>query len=413
MEKDFIYLCGPTVYNKVHIGNMRPIVTFDLILRGLKYLNNNIEFIHNITDIDDKIINQAQKENILEELIANKYTDFYFQMLKEYNVTTVDFFPRVSEKINQIQDFIQKLIDLDYVYESNNSYYFRTHKISTYGEISNNLLDYLKNKKDLDDKKENPYDFVVWKNKTKGKVWDTTLGLGRPGWHTECAAFIYEKTKGKSLLIHGGGIDLKFPHHENENAQFKALTNKSICSNWIHVGIINYKNQKMSKSLGNIVYADDFLNKYKDKTNCSDLFRLMILSSSINSTIELNDQMIDSLIKKNNQINKIVNFVLLNDLVDSSSNFIDQEIIINLSQGKFSTIYKKLNQVIKDFNSSKNQNIALELFWLISFLGFTCVENKITKEDINIYKTWQIELKNKNFEKADYLRKQLLDKGLI
>ncbi|MBR3347904.1 MAG: class I tRNA ligase family protein [Mycoplasmataceae bacterium] len=413
MEKDFIYLCGPTVYNKVHIGNMRPIVTFDLILRGLKYLNNNIEFIHNITDIDDKIINQAQKENILEEVIANKYTDFYFQMLKEYNVTTVDFFPRVSEKINQIQYFIQKLIDLDYVYESNNSYYFRTHKISTYGEISNNLLDYLKNKKDLDDKKENPYDFVVWKNKTKGKVWDTTLGLGRPGWHTECAAFIYEKTKGKSLLIHGGGIDLKFPHHENENAQFKALTNKSICSNWIHVGIINYKNQKMSKSLGNIVYADDFLNKYKNNTNSSDLFRLMILSSSINSTIELNDQMIDSLIKKNNQINKIVNFVLLNDLVDSSSNFIDQEMIVNLSQGKFSTIYKKLNQVIKDFNSSKNQNIALELFWLISFLGFTCVENKITKEDINIYQTWQIELKNKNFEKADYLRKQLLDKGLI
>ena len=169
----------------------------------------------------------------------------------------------------------------------------------------------------------------------------------------------------------------------------------------------------MSKSLGNIVYADDFLNKYKNNTNSSDLFRLMILSSSINSTIELNDQMIDSLIKKNNQINKIVNFVLLNDLVDSSSNFIDQEIIINLSQGKFSTIYKKLNQVIKDFNSSKNQNIALELFWLISFLGFTCVENKITKEDINIYQTWQIELKNKNFEKADYLRKQLLDKGLI
>ena len=168
----------------------------------------------------------------------------------------------------------------------------------------------------------------------------------------------------------------------------------------------------MSKSLGNIVYADDFLNKYKDKTNCSDLFRLMILSSSINSTIELNDQMIDSLIKKNNQINKIVNFVLLNDL-NFSSNVIEHEIIIQLSQGKFSAIYKKLNQFIKDFNSSKNQNIALNLFSLISFLGFSCVENKISKEDINVYQKWQIELKNKNFEKADSLRKQLLDKGLI
>lgn len=147
----------------------------------------------------------------------------------------------------------------------------------------------------------------MWKNKSEGKTWKTSLGQGRPGWHTECAAFIYENTKENPLLIHGVGIDLKFPHHENENAQFRALTNNPITQEWLHVGIINYKNQKMSKSLGNILLADDFLNKYNKATNAADLFRLLMLSSSIKSTIELNDELMESLIKKNNQIKKIIN----------------------------------------------------------------------------------------------------------
>lgn len=410
-KSKYIYLCGPTVYNKVHIGNMRPIVTFDLILRGLKKINSNIKLIHNITDIDDKIINRAKEENETEENIAQKYTNFYFDMLKEFNIETIDYMPKVSEKISIIEAFINDLIKKNYVYQSNNSYYFKTSKLKEYGEVSNNTLDNLKSENDNVDKKD-PFDFALWKNKVEGKTWNTSLGIGRPGWHTECAAFIYEKTKNESLLIHGGGIDLKFPHHENENAQFRALTNLPICEEWLHVGIINYKNQKMSKSLGNIILADDFLNKYNDQTNAADLFRLLILSSSSKSIIEISDELINSLIKKNNQIEKIINYILLNEIkIKSALN--DQEIIKELAEAKFSNIYTKLNELIKKFNSTKDVEVAIDIFKLSQFLGFNSSKKEIDKKYIDIYKKWNKSLQNKDFDQADELRGILIKEKLI
>lgn len=413
MNFKYIYLCGPTVYNKVHIGNMRPIVTFDLILRAKKHLDPSIKLIHNITDIDDKIVNKAKELNISEEDIANQYTDFYLQMLESYNIKTIDFMPKVSEKIDVIENFLQQLIDKDFVYESNGSYYFRTSKLKTYGEVSNNKLDNLVSEDDNKDK-ENSFDFALWKNKTEGKTWNISLGNGRPGWHTECAAFIHELTNNNPLLIHGGGIDLKFPHHENENAQFRALTNNPICLNWEHVGIINFKNQKMSKSLGNIIYADDFIEKYKDKTISVDLFRLIILSTSINSTIELSDELIDSLIKKNNQIHKIINFVILNE--ENNNEEINKELFEDLAQGKFSNIYKYLNELIKSFNSSKDINVAKSLYSLVNFLGFTvCLKDNVdyVLSYKNKYQEWIKLLDQKDYEKADILRKELIDKNII
>lgn len=410
--KEYIYLCGPTVYNKVHIGNMRPIVTFDLMLRAIKYLKPNIKLIHNITDIDDKIINRAKEENISEEEIAQKYTQFYLDMLKAYNIKTIDYLPKVSEKIPFIESFINELIKKNYVYESNGSYYFKTEKLDTYGEVSNNTLSNLQSE-ELNLEKENSCDFALWKNKTEGKTWNTkSLGVGRPGWHTECAAFVYELTKGRPLLIHGGGIDLKFPHHENENAQFRALTNLPICNEWIHIGIINYKNQKMSKSLGNIVFADQFLEQYQNQTNASNLFRLIILSSSIQSTIELNDELVNSLIKKNNQIQKIINYALLNNL-DHIVLDINPDIIDDLANGKFSNVYKTLNELIKNFNSSKDEKYASMIFNIIKFLGFDVTNKNINDKTKLIYVQWKIESSKKNFEKADQLRKVLIDKNLI
>lgn len=406
----FIYLCGPTVYNKVHLGNMRPIITFDLIVRAIKKIDPNVKFIHNITDIDDKIITKAQQEQTTEELIANKYTNFYFEMLKKFNVKTVDFFPKVSDKIKTIETFILKLSKKGFVYESNNSFYFRTLNLKNYGEVSNNSLDNLLSE-DSNNDKENVFDFVLWKNKSNEKIWKTSLGEGRPGWHTECAAFIYEKTKNNSLLIHGGGIDLKFPHHENENAQFRALTNLPICQKWLHVGIINYKNQKMSKSIGNILLTDDFLNKYKDQTNPADLFRLLILSSSIKSTIEITDELINSLIKKNNQIEKIINFVILNNW--NKEKEIEDIVIKNLSLGKFSYINKHLNELIKKYNSTKDNETAKKIFTLVNFLGFNCAKNKFKKELQLTYKNWLKEIKNKNFKEADKLRNILIKNKIL
>lgn len=409
-KEKFIYLCGPTVYNKVHIGNMRPIVTFDIILRSLKKLDKNVKLIHNITDIDDKIIQKAIEEKTDEKNISEKYFEFYLSMLESYNVKTIDLMPKVSENIFIIESFLKELLKKDFLYESNNSFYFKTKLIKEYGEVSKNQLDELIFK-DSNFKKENDFDFVVWKNKNEGKTWETFFGKGRPGWHTECAAFVFHYAKQNSLLIHGGGIDLKFPHHENENAQFRALANNSISNNWMHIGIINFNNQKMSKSLGNIIYADQFLNDYNTTTNASDLYRLLIISTSIKSTIEISDEMILTLIKKNNQIEKIINYILLNR-IDIKVN-IEEKIIVDLSKGNFSNVYKEINHLIKQFNILKNDEIAMKLFEILKLIGFTITNKKIDEELINVYNEWKKELKNKNYEKSDSLRKILVDKKLI
>lgn len=411
--KQYIYLCGPTVYNKVHIGNMRPIVTFDLVLRGLKKINPNIEFIHNITDIDDKIINQAQLEKTTEEKIYTKYTNFYLKMLDEYNIKTIDHLPKVTENISLINDFIKEIKNKNFAYESNNSIYFNTFNLKHYGEVSNNKLDQLVSEDNLDNKK-NPQDFALWKNKTNGLTWKTEFGSGRPGWHTECAAFIYKYTKGYPLLIHGGGIDLKFPHHENENAQFRSLTNNVITNNWKHIGIINFKNQKMSKSLGNIMYADDFLIKYSDEIIFpSDLYRLLILSSNYRSTIEISDQLIKSLSKKIKQLEKVIKYLILEgNLVDIDQEIIDK-CVERLIYFDFSSINKELNQFLKEFNEKPNNQSASLIYKILELLGFKIVDFSINDSLIKMYKDWKELLKNKNFIEADKLREVLINNKII
>lgn len=411
--KKYIYLCGPTVYNKVHIGNMRPIVTFDLIVRGLKYLYaNQIVFIHNITDIDDKIIDQAQKEQTTEINISQKYLLFYQQMLKAFNIETIDLMPKVTDHIEEIAAFIKQLEAKNFAYQLNQSIYFKTQNLTTYGQVANIKIDELKNNPDLE--QTNSFDFALWKNKTKGQNWTTSCGQGRPGWHTECALFISKYTEANSLLIHGGGIDLKFPHHENENAQYQALYNKAITNQWLHVGAINLKNQKMSKSLGNIIYADQFINQYQDQVDAGDLFRLLILSTSYRSTIELNDDLINTLIKKQKQIEKIIAFVLINDLAYDNLE-LKQNLAIALSEVSFSKIWKLLNENIKTFNENKNNQAAQNVFNILKFLGF----NYSTNHQIDlvkmktIYFQWQQAIKQKEFNQADQLREILIKNKII
>ena len=411
--KKYIYLCGPTVYNKVHIGNMRPIVTFDLIVRGLKYLyTNQIVFIHNITDIDDKIIDQAQKEQTTETNISEKYLLFYQQMLKAFNIETIDLMPKVTDHIDEIAAFIKQLEAKNFAYQLNQSIYFKTQNLTTYGQVANIKIDELKNNPDLE--QTNSFDFALWKNKTKGQNWTTSCGQGRPGWHTECALFISKYTQANSLLIHGGGIDLKFPHHENENAQYQALYNKEITNQWLHVGAINLKNQKMSKSLGNIIYADQFINQYQDQVDAGDLFRLLILSTSYRSTIELNDDLINTLIKKQKQIEKIIAFVLINDLAYDNLE-LKQNLALDLSQVSFSKIWKLLNENIKTFNETKNNQAAQNVFSILKFLGFNYpINHQIDLVKMKaIYFQWQQAIKQKEFEQADQLREILIQNKII
>ena len=412
--KKYIYLCGPTVYDKVHIGNMRPIVTFDLILRGYKHLYpNQYVFIHNITDIDDKIINQAQKLKMSESEISSQYFSFYKEMLKEYNVQTIDKMPKVTEHIGEIASFIQNILNNKNGYEVNKSIYFDTSKFSQYGSVSNINLEKLQNQKTHEQK--NDFDFVLWKNKKEGMTWETSIGNGRPGWHTECAVFVNHYTKGQSLEIHGGGIDLKFPHHENENIQYIAVNNKPITTQWLHTGTININNQKMSKSLGNIIKADQFLSLYP---HGADLFRLLILTSNINAEIEINDTVLQPLIKKIHQLDKIMNYLKLNESqLEISYDQNQSEIYNNIAQEiikySFAQISKNLNKLIKQFNESKNIIYAQEIYSYLKFLGFNLVNKTIDKELIDLYHEYKTLLSKKEYDKSDEIRKKLLKHNLI
>ena len=412
--KKYIYLCGPTVYDKVHIGNMRPIVTFDLILRGYKHLYpNQYVFIHNITDIDDKIINQAQKLKMSETEISTQYFLFYKEMLKEYNVQTIDKMPKVTEHIGEIASFIQNILNNKNGYEVNKSIYFDTSKFSQYGSVSNINLEKLQNQKTHEQK--NDFDFVLWKNKKEGMTWETSIGNGRPGWHTECAVFVNHYTKGQSLEIHGGGIDLKFPHHENENIQYIAVNNKPITTQWLHTGTININNQKMSKSLGNIIKADQCLSLYP---HGADLFRLLILTSNINAEIEINDTVLQPLIKKIHQLDKIVNYLKLNESqLEISYDQNQSEIYNNIAQEiikySFAQISKNLNKLIKQFNESKNIIYAQEIYYYLKFLGFNLANKTIDKELIDLYHEYKTLLSKKEYDKSDEIRKKLLKHNLI
>lgn len=412
--KKYIYLCGPTVYDKVHIGNMRPIVTFDLILRGYKHLYpDQYVFIHNITDIDDKIINQAQKLKMSESEISSQYFSFYKEMLKEYNVQTIDKMPKVTEHIDEIASFIQNILNNKNGYEVNKSIYFDTSKFTQYGSVSNINLEKLQNQKTHEQK--NDFDFVLWKNKKEGMTWETSIGNGRPGWHTECAVFVNHYTKGQSLEIHGGGIDLKFPHHENENIQYIAVNNKPITTQWLHTGTINIDNQKMSKSLGNIIKADQFLSLYP---HGADLFRLLILTSNINAEIEINDTVLQPLIKKIHQLDKIMNYLKLNESqLEISYDQNQSEIYNNIAQEiikySFAQISKNLNKLIKQFNESKNIIYAQEIYSYLKFLGFNLVNKTIDKELIDLYHEYKTLLSKKEYDKSDEIRKKLLKHNLI
>ena len=412
--KKYIYLCGPTVYDKVHIGNMRPIVTFDLILRGYKHLYpNQYVFIHNITDIDDKIINQAQKLKMSESEISSQYFSFYKEMLKEYNVQTIDKMPKVTEHIGEIASFIQNILNNKNGYEVNKSIYFDTSKFSQYGSVSNINLEKLQNQKTHEQK--NDFDFVLWKNKKEGMTWETSIGNGRPGWHTECAVFVNHYTKGQSLEIHGGGIDLKFPHHENENIQYIAVNNKPITTQWLHTGTININNQKMSKSLGNIIKADQFLSLYP---HGADLFRLLIMTSNINAEIEINDTVLQPLIKKIHQLDKIMNYLKLNESqLEISYDQNQSEIYNNIAQEiikySFAQISKNLNKLIKQFNESKNIIYAQEIYYYLKFLGFNLANKTIDKELIHLYHEYKTLLAKKEYDKSDEIRKKLLKHNLI
>ncbi len=258
------YACGPTVYDYFHIGNARPLIMFDIFRRYLEYKGYEVNYIVNITDIDDKIINRAQKEGVDFRAIARKYSDAFFEECKNIGVHPATAHPRATEFIDNMLDLIKRLIKTGHAYIVENDIYFNIASFPDYGKLSGRDIKQMQAgaRVKVDERKKNPLDFVLWKAAKLGEPsWDSPWGPGRPGWHIECSAMSMHFA-GDTLDIHAGGQDLIFPHHENELAQSEAVTGKPFARYWLHNGFLDIKGEKMSKSLGNILTVKEILKQY-------------------------------------------------------------------------------------------------------------------------------------------------------
>ncbi|MFH1578459.1 MAG: cysteine--tRNA ligase, partial [Candidatus Omnitrophota bacterium] len=279
-----MYTCGVTVYDHSHIGHARSLYVFDVIRRYLKHRGYKVKFVRNITDIDDKIINKAGELGISSQEVANKFIESYHKDLGLLEIDTADFEPKATENIDHMIKHISGLIDKGYAYQSGGDVYFRVRKFSNYGRLSGQSLDQMiaGTRKEPGENKQDPLDFALWKKSKQGEPsWDSPWGAGRPGWHIECSVMSMKYLDTDTLDIHAGGMDLVFPHHENEIAQAEALTGKQFARYWIHHGLLTINGQKMAKSLGNFVTIKDFIAKYP-----ADALKLFFLQTHYSQPID-------------------------------------------------------------------------------------------------------------------------------
>ncbi len=285
-----MYVCGPTVYDYIHIGNARPYVVFDTVRRYLEYKGYDVTYVQNFTDVDDKIINRANKENSSMQEISNRYIEEAFHDADGLNVKRATVHPRVTEEMNHIIEMIQILLDKEFAYEDKGTVYYDTKKFPEYGKLSKKNLDELiagaSERVSIDDAKKNPTDFVLWKPHKPGEPkWDAPWGAGRPGWHIECSVMA-KRYLGDTIDIHAGGEDLIFPHHENEIAQSEAANGKQFSKYWLHNGFITVDNEKMSKSLGNFFTVRDIAAHFP-----YEVIRFFILGGHYRGPINFSDEL--------------------------------------------------------------------------------------------------------------------------
>jgi cysteinyl-tRNA synthetase len=296
-----MYVCGPTVYDYIHIGNARPVIFFDVVRRYFEAVGYEVNYIVNFTDVDDKLIRKAQETGSTVPEVAEKYIAAFNEDIEALGVRKATINPRVMHHIPQIIAFIEGLVEKGYAYESGGDVYFRTLKFPDYGKLSHQNPEELQYgiRIEVGEKKENPQDFALWKAAKPGEIfWDSPWGPGRPGWHIECSTMAREYA-GDTLDIHGGGHDLQFPHHECEIAQSESLTGKPLARYWMHNGYININNEKMSKSLGNFVTVKDLLKRMKPAA-----LRYFMLSSHYRSPLNFSEETIR---QAENSVERIVN----------------------------------------------------------------------------------------------------------
>lgn len=421
-----MYVCGPTVYNHAHIGNARPIVVFDTLRRTLEALGYKVKFVSNFTDVDDKIINKALEENVSEKVIAERYIDAYNDVRKSLNVIPLDVTPRVTETMDEIIEFIDKLVKNGNAYEVNGDVYFSVDSDPKYGELSHQKLE------DLDagarveenDQKRSPLDFALWKKTEKGIKWDSPWGEGRPGWHTECVVMIGKEFNHEMIDIHGGGKDLKFPHHENEVAQSECVNNHRLANYWMHNGMLETAGGKMSKSLGNTEWAKDVIAK-----NGPNLTRWLLLSAKYRDALIYSPETFDTArtelgkietVLKQVDVKSAVSDVDLADEYDEVKykEFLDQMADDLNTPNAYMVIFdtvKLLNQAlrVKDIDwqaVAKEYNAIKKMLYI---LGIYIDKVVLDEETKTIYAKWNEAKAAKDFASADEYRQQLIAKGIL
>jgi cysteinyl-tRNA synthetase len=419
-NKVTMYVCGPTVYNKIHIGNARPVVFFDIVKKYLTYLGYEVTYASNITDVDDKIIDSAHKHNQDELSYAHHYADVFLKNVQELGCAIPDHVPYATNYMDQMIEFISELVRLGYAYEVDGDVYFRVGKLADYGALSKQKLEMLDTgvRIDVDSKKENPGDFSLWKKTEVGIKWDSPFGEGRPGWHTECVCMI-DDIFHKPIDIHGGGFDLRFPHHENEIAQYKAAHGKDLSKYFMHVGRLNFNGEKMSKSLGNTVIVDDLGDK-------ALAYRLFISMQNYRNQVNFTEELFESYVKDYDKIKRAYLQALFTlDLNNIETKEKDEEIIkefISHMNDDFNTpnVYTLILGLVKDLNvsiRSKSYDLLAVKFntlkEILDVFGFVFPYHKLTDDDRGIYALWQEARTNKDFEKADYYRNELSARGIL
>ena len=351
-----MYVCGPTVYNYFHIGNGRTFIVFDTIRRYLEYRGYDVEFVQNFTDIDDKMIKKANEENTTVKEVGDRYIEEYYKDADGLNIERATVNPRATEYIQDIIQFVSDLIDKGYAYEVDGDVYFSTKKFSDYGKLSGQNLEDLQAgaRISVDERKKDPMDFAIWKAEKPGEPsWDCPWGKGRPGWHIECSCMA-RKILGETIDIHAGGMDLAFPHHENEIAQSEALTGKPFANYWLHSAYINVNNQKMSKSLNNFFTAREVLAEYD-----ADVIRFFMLSAHYRIQINFSKDLLDS---AKASVERLYNAVAnLENLLDevSSETMTEEEAKYLESLDKYRQKY--IEKMDDDFNTADAITVLFEL----------------------------------------------------
>ena len=424
-----IYLCGVTVYDESHIGHARTIIVFDTLRRYLEAHGAKVNLVQNFTDVDDKIINRAKKENTSAESITTRYIQNYFSDFDRLNVKRADLYPKATEHISDMINLIKGLMDKGFAYASKNGVYFAVLKFKEYGKLSKKKTDELVSgaRVEVDETKKDPLDFALWKFSDEEPSWDSPWGKGRPGWHIECSAMSL-KYLGSNFEIHGGGRDLIFPHHENEIAQSESFSGINFAKIWMHVGMVTINGEKMSKSLGNTKSIDHVL-----KTWGPNIIRLFCLSGHYTKPIDYSEEILKETITKWRQVENCYYEMILSDDTqptegldlaqettrESMTEFesaLDSDFNTPLALGAFFKLIKNINQLASSERLTKKlANVFLPAFeQMTSILGLTVIQ--VTDQEKNqisdLINKRNMLRSQKKFQEADAIRKQISDMNI-